>query len=251
MYKLTANTSFGVLNEAHSPIRSIPSALRVTLNGQLQLLMLIERLALAGVRVLSANTDGVTIMWHRDRMDTIATIMSAWQKDTGHELEQAEYTRYCRRDVNTYCALKAEGKVKTKGAFEQAPVGGKTDERIVKEAAMQFLMHGVPIAATVNASNDIRDFIYYQRTKKGDGLFHGETNLGKTARWYRSLSSTAGVRRRNTDGSFACVPNGANATLALTLPTGIPADLDRAHYMREARELVESITKKPKKGWPV
>jgi len=175
--KIILNSSFGLFNNVYAPIRSIPSALRVTLNGQLQLLMLVEALETMGARILSANTDGVTIVWHRDRLDQLDVVKNYWQTQTGHTLEQVEYNRYCRRDVNNYCALKVNGDIKTKGAFEQKPLGGKTDERIVKAAAADYLLKDIPIRQTVEASNDIRDFIYYQRTKAGKGISVGTPTI--------------------------------------------------------------------------
>jgi hypothetical protein len=42
------------------------------------------------------------------------------------------------------------------------------------------------------------------------------------------------------------IPNGGSANLAMTLPVGIPTDIDRSYYMAEAKALVESITRLPK-----
>lgn len=240
--KLVLNSKFGLLNEPHSPIRSIPSALKVTINGQLQLLMLIERFEAMGARILSANTDGVTLMWHRDRLDEMSEQMKAWEQATGHELERVEYTTYARRDVNSYVAVTTDGKVKTKGGFEQKPLGGKRDERIVKQAAQEWLLKGTPIRQTIESSRDIRDFIYYQQIKNGGEVYCGDERLGKIARWYASTDGQA-IRRKNPDGSYACLPDGHRATLATTLPTSWPPNVDMNHYIRAAVALCESITK--------
>lgn len=239
--KIVLNSTFGKFNDIYSPLRSVPSALRVTLNGQLMILMLVEALEELGCRVLSGNTDGVTIMWHRDRMDELHAVKTAWEKKTGHQLEEVEYTTYIRRDINNYCALKTDGKIKTKGAFEQAPMGGKTDERIVKEAATQFLLKGVPLHQTVNASTNIKDFVYYTRTKAGLGLHYDGKDQGRTLRWYVGRSGKT-VCRKNADGSLDTIPNGKNAVLMMELPNRIPSDLNRDYYIHEARRLVESIT---------
>jgi hypothetical protein len=242
VYKLVLNSKFGLLNEAHSPIRSIPSALKVTINGQLQLLMLIERFEQIGARILSANTDGVTLMWHRDRLPLLDQQMREWEADTGHELERVEYTTYARRDVNSYVAVTTDGKVKTKGGFEQRPLGGKRDERIVKHAAQEWLLKRTPIRQTIAASTDIRDFIYYQQVKNGGEVYHGTTRLGKIARWYASTDGLE-IRRKNPDGTYACLPDGHRATLANELPASWPSNVDISHYMRAAVALCESITK--------
>lgn len=238
--KIVLNSTFGKFNDIYSPLRSVPSALRVTLNGQLMILMLVEALEQMGARILSGNTDGVTLMWHRDRMDELHQVKAKWEKKTGHQLEEVEYTSYIRRDINNYCALTTAGKVKTKGAFEQAPIGGKTDERIVKEAAMQFLFKGTPLATTVNASTNIKDFIYYTRAKAGLGLSLAGKDYGRTLRWYVGRSGQT-VCRICEDGGLDSIPNGKNAVPILALPASIPSDLNRDYYIHEARRLVESI----------
>jgi hypothetical protein len=243
--KVPLNGTFGLTNNKYSPLRSIPTALRVTINGQLMALMLVEMLEDAGVRVISANTDGVTILWHKAEMDVISGIMRQWGEKTGHTLELEEYAKYCRRDVNSYTAVKTSGDIKRKGAFNPEPDNGKTDERIVKRAAEKYLLEGTPIHETIQATADVRDFVYYQRVKNGGELFHGEAAYGRTLRWYVGKEGLQ-VARKNPDGSFENIPNGANAVLALELPTTMPVDVNHEYYMREAKKLVESITKRPK-----
>ncbi len=246
--KIVANSTFGKFNDIYSPLRTCVNAMRVTVNGQLEILMLAEMLEVAGVRLLSANTDGITCMWHRDRLHIINDIAKEWEKITGHQLEQAEYQTYCRRDVNNYIAQKIDGKIKYKGAFNPAPDNGKTDERIIKKAAEEWLLHSKPIRETVEASTDIRDFVFYQRVKNGGDLYHGDNKIGRIARWYRtSDESAATVQRKDKDGSYTKLPNGERACLILDLPTSLPSDIDYQYYIDEATRLVESITKRTKR----
>lgn len=245
--KIVANASFGILNEFHSPVRSIPSALRVTINGQLQLLMLIEMLCVQDARILSANTDGVTFMMPKADRPIVERIMATWGKQTGHTLELGEYKVYARRDVNNYVALGESEKIKAKGAFELSPVGGKTDRRVVKVAAQSYLLLGTPIRETVEKTKDIRDFVFYQRAKNGGDLYYGDELIGRTARWYAGVAGKQ-IRRKNPNGIFAKLPDGDNAVLMMILPESIPDDLCREYYIRQAVELVESITKRPKEA---
>ena len=79
--KIVINSTFGKLNDEHSPLRSIPDAMRVTINGQLMLLMLAESLELAGFEILSANTDGVTILAKRgpDCDKKLGAVIAVWE----------------------------------------------------------------------------------------------------------------------------------------------------------------------------
>ena len=73
--EVVVNGTFGKLGNMFSIIYSPDLLFQVTLTGQLTLLLLIERLELAGVRVVSANTDGIVIKCHRTLKATMERII--------------------------------------------------------------------------------------------------------------------------------------------------------------------------------
>lgn len=247
--KILVNATFGKLNDQWSPLRSIPDAMRVTINGQLYLLMLVEQLYRVGARILSANTDGVTIMWKGDET-LLKLAVKAWENATGFELERTDYSVYARRDVNNYAAASADG-VKVKGAFfllpgqggslkiKEGPDGGKGDGLIIKRAALEYLLNGTPICATVRSCKP-EELMFYQRCKNGGTLYHGDAPIGKLARWYASVDGKA-IRRMNVNGRLDTLPHGRQATLLMNLDD-IGCDIDFQHYENEAAKLVESCT---------
>jgi hypothetical protein len=245
--KIVINSTFGKLNDAYSPLRSIPSALRVTINGQLMLLMLIERLEMSGAEILSANTDGVTIRWNRKELERLLpSIMTLWEGQTKHKLERADFKRYCRRDVNAYLVLKENGDIKRKGAFTPYPDTGKWDGIAVKQAAEAYLLHGIDPKKTIATAKPL-DFLYYQRVKNGGSIYHGEELVGKIARWYVAKNGET-IKRENPDKSRDKIPNGENAQLAMDVrdwvDLGAPSDLDREHYVRASWKLINSTKEK-------
>jgi hypothetical protein len=238
--KLIVNSTFGHLNNRWSPLRSIPDALRITVNGQLYLLMLIESLHDNGAQILSANTDGVTIRWTRGAAELFLDgIIADWQSATGFVLERADYAVYARRDINGYLALTSEGKVKLKGAFQ--PDAAKGDGQVVKQAAIANILHGTPIDHFIHETfrtSGIRPFLYYQRCQNGGELFHGSDLVGRLARWY-TVGRNETIKRRNPAGTFAKIPNGENAWLAMKTDSGFPPP-DFSTYVERAAELVQS-----------
>jgi hypothetical protein len=253
--KIVINSTFGKLNDEYSPLRSIPDALRVTINGQLMLLMLAESLEMAGFEILSANTDGITIRAKRgpDCDKKLGAVISAWEKATKFKLEQTEYQRYIRRDVNAYLALKMDGKIKSKGCFTPQPDKGKWDGMIVKTAAQNYLMKDIDPRDTVYACHDARQFLYYQRVGNGGSAYLGQKKIGKTIRWYVAKKGQL-VARVNPPGSKtagASIPNGGDAKLALDITDwdlyGVPPDLNRDYYAQEAWELINTTSPKGKK----
>ncbi|HEX3134106.1 MAG TPA: hypothetical protein VHX44_11060 [Planctomycetota bacterium] len=240
--KIVINSIYGKLNDTYSAIRSVPDAFRVTLNGQLHLLMLIEALGLAGARVLSANTDGVTIRVARATLDQrLPAVIAEWERHAGLTLERSDYRAFWRRDVNNYLAVMQDGTLKTRGAFGD---GTKGDGAVIREAAIAWLIDGVEPADTVARADQVLGFLFYQRTRSDAVLLHGERELGRIARWYAGFGGPP-LRRRTLGGEAATtVPHGHQARLALDITGWTMADLvllDRSAYTAEAWRLIRSV----------
>jgi hypothetical protein len=251
--KLVLNSTFGKLNDMYSPLRSIPDALRVTLNGQLFLLMLAERLIGCGAEVLSANTDGITVRVSRN-ID-IAPVVKEWESVTGLELERADYVKYCRRDVNNYIAVTTKGKIKRKGAL--SPDTGKGDGYVVKRAVEEVLLHGrssyeiVRAFAYGNEQLDIKAdpgaFTYYMRAKNGGSFLYGEEPVGKLVRWYVGKKGVPLIRQ-NASGTLTKVANGGAAVLCLKSLDFNPDNIDLQAYVQNVDALVSAIDTHPPGG---
>ena len=115
--KITINGSFGKLGSKYSILYSPDLLIQVTVTGQLSLLMLIERLELAGIHVVSANTDGIVIKCPRKGQHIMDQIIAQWEQDTGFQTEGTIYKSLYSRDVNNYIAVKEDGSTKCKGAY--------------------------------------------------------------------------------------------------------------------------------------
>jgi hypothetical protein len=240
--KIVINSVYGKLNDTFSSIRSVPDAFRVTLNGQLLLLMLIEALSKSGAQVLSANTDGVTIRSPRALDGRLRDVVENWEKAAGLTIERSPYRALYRRDVNNYLAVGEDGSLKARGSFGD---GTKGDGAVVRQAAIGWLIHGVEPSATIATSDHVHDFLFYQRTRSDAVLLHGDQELGRIARWYVGFGGAA-VRRRAvgaTDGGTTVI-HGHQARLAMDITGWTMADLvmlDRSYYTAEAWRLIRSV----------
>jgi hypothetical protein len=241
--KIVINSVYGKLNDTFSSIRSVPDAFRVTLNGQLLLLMLIEGVSGAGAQVLSANTDGVTLRALRRLLDgPVREAVAAWQLQAGMTIEPSPYRALYRRDVNNYLAVGVDGSLKARGSFGD---GSKGDGAIIRQAAVGWLIDGREPAETVARAEQVRDFLFYQRTRADAVLVHGSTDLGRIARWYAGFGGQP-LRRRavGAQESGSTVVHGHQARLAMDITGWTLADLpmlDRSYYIAEAWRLIRSV----------
>ena len=103
--KIFINGLFGKLGSKWSGVYSPNLMAQVTITGQLSLLMLIESLELAGISVVSANTDGIVLKIARDKINECEEIVKHWEDVTNYTMENTDYSAIYSRDVNNYVAV--------------------------------------------------------------------------------------------------------------------------------------------------
>lgn len=174
--KIQLNGTFGKTGSPYSVLFAPSMLIQTTVTGQLSLLMLIERHELAGIPVVSANTDGVVIMCPRHLVALSEAIIAQWQRETGLEMETVEYAALYSRDINNYFAVKTDGEVKRKGEYTKSGLDEKKnpDVEICSDAVAEFLAKGTPIAETITRCRDIRKFVTIQRVSGGGVKLWGE-----------------------------------------------------------------------------
>jgi hypothetical protein len=136
------------------------------------LLMLIEQLNKVGCTVISANTDGITVLFKTKLKSLVEDIMRNWSNLTKLELEQVEYVKYARMAVNDYVAAKRgyeanQSKIKCKGLFTlEHELGRVPNAKIVAKALVNYFIYDIPIDTTIQQSRNIFDFCLSEKTGK-------------------------------------------------------------------------------------
>ena len=163
--KLALNGVYGDSNNKFSPFYDPQYTMAITINGQLLLCLLAEKLMkIDSVEMIQANTDGVTIRLDRTRVSEMESVCKEWEKITKLELESARYSRMFIRDVNSYIAEYENGKLKRKGAYEYVLDWHKNFScLVVQKAAEAHLVHGRDIEEFIRNHDDSYDF--YLRAK--------------------------------------------------------------------------------------
>lgn len=240
--KITINGSFGKFGSKWSCLYSPDLMMQVTVTGQLSLLMLIERLELAGISVVSANTDGIVTKMKPEQESTAEEIVEDWQFDTNYEMESTDYTSLNSRDINNYIAVKSSGS-KGKGAYSDQrehyyKLRTNPSNDICKEAVKAFLQDGKPIEETIRDCQDITKFLNL-RTVNGGAVKDGQV-IGKAIRWYYGAYELDAIYY-STNGNK--VPKSDGGVPLMDLPNKFPEDVDFNWYIGEAKRILKDI------GW--
>ena len=188
--------------------------------------------------MVSANTDGVVIYAHKDKLDTLRNVCFDWMLDTSYELEETHYLCIASRDVNSYVAVTTDGQAKRKGAFATGGLAKNPDCAIAYDAVANFLSDHTPIEDSVNGCDDIAKFAVVRRVT-GGAEWKGQL-LGKAVRFYYSddfanTSQIDYVKNGNkVSKSDGCKP-------LMDLPDATPIDIDRPRYIDMAKKLLMEV----------
>lgn len=199
-FKLALNGAYGGSNNDYSPFLDSFYTMSITINGQLLLCMLVEQLLkVPGLRMVQANTDGVTYLCPHEYLEHTCAVCRWWESTTKLELEKALYNRMFIKDVNSYIAEKTDGKLKRIGAYahvtaeedpgtRELPYHKDWSARIVAIAAEAALVRGEDIRGFVTNHADIFDFFLRTKVPKSSTLEWGGEQVDNIVRYYISTT---------------------------------------------------------------
>lgn len=254
--KLALNAVFGKSNSAFSTLNDMQMFLQITINGQLLLAMLCERLTVSGAaRVIMANTDGIEVQVKNRPL--YEQICKEWEQENRLTLEYSKYKVLAIRDVNNYIAVKYDGTTKEKGAYEvDKEIHKDPSMRVVPLAIREYFKNGTPVSKFINEHKDLWDFFMYVRAKTGEFRLRwvdSETSelmdapVTKTLRYYAAKKGD--VLMKKTEKKFEKVHQRTYTLICNDVKHPnfelMPEMLDRSFYVNEAMKLLDVIHKKP------
>jgi hypothetical protein len=107
VYKIILNSTFGLSNDVNSFFYDPELFCRITINGQLSLMMLYEQVMerIPEAVALLQNTDGIETIIPKKDYDLYMQICNEWEETTNLNLEHEEYQKLVLADVNNYIGI--------------------------------------------------------------------------------------------------------------------------------------------------
>lgn len=250
MLKLALNGVYGDSNNQFSPFFDPAYTMKITINGQLSLCLLAEKLlTIEGLKLIQVNTDGVTVAMKRENRAQYDEICAAWQKQVKLDLEFAEYDRMLIRDVNNYIAVYTDGKTKNKGAYEYKDLGWHKNHSslVIPMAAEAKMLRGKDIREFVMEHKERFDFMLRTKVPRNsrlvlvmdDGTEVQQQNIcryypsksgGKLVKIMPPLEAGGEERRLSIDSEWKVRP--------CNNMDDYNGDIDYDYYVAEAEKLV-------------
>lgn len=257
--KCVLNSTWGKYNNEHFWLYDPLQAFRITVNGQLYIMTLIEDLIINGFEVISCNTDGVTTKVLKTREEEYYNICKKWSINNRFELEFNYYNLYARKDVNNYICQYRDGKLKEKGDFittnltktNNTKLKG-VDKKIIAIALNNYFINNIPIKETITNHTNIYDFCVAQKI---DDKFTNEYYyikegkeytdiLQKTVRYYISKSGGTLYKTDKTTGKKIAYCVNRKQTIFnsyIEYKDFNTYDIDYGYYISETQKIIDLI----------
>lgn len=194
--KLTLNAVTGKMQEETSWLYDPFNVFRIRINGQLILLMLIERLLELGCRIIQANTDGVMYIAKEENRNRIQEAIHEVEAITQLVFESNDYEAFYQYAINDYFGIikgYSESKnpelIERKGMFiTETKLGKGLAPVVIPKAVINYFLTNQPVREFIKSDKDIKDFVIGQRVAKKFEVYHGSEKVQRINRFYASTN---------------------------------------------------------------
>jgi len=256
--KIVINATYGKFGDPYSWLFDLLAMYSVTINGQLELLRLIDMLEYNGFEVVYANTDGVTAKVPKNRMDEYNEILEEWEDATDMILDKDHFSKMAIADVNNYIVEFENGYVKRKGRMNKNRhkgkfgIGRSFHSPVVPMAAEEYLLNNKPIPETIAEHDDIYDFCQAQRPGRKFDIYYQwiedgkvkEKEVQRSNRYFIARKGRGGQLLKRTEEKELRMVAGEDVVLLNEAPEDeemLREVVDDRYYIQEARKLVIPI----------
>lgn len=256
-YKLILNGVYGKSNEETSFMNDALYTYKTTLGGQMFICMWAERMvkAVPELTFLQVNTDGITIIIPKDKLEDIRAVNEQLTKETTLVIEEAFYNQMIIKDVNNYLAEYTDSTsdnehIKYKGCFEIDKEYHKDNSmRIVPIAIKKHFIDGLSVEEIVKNHKNMYDFCMrlkinsssnaYYNVATTDGII--KTQLNRTTRYYVSNGGGGLSVYYNGSSEVTRINKGYNATLFNKFEEKENYDINYQFYISEVYKIIDVI----------
>ena len=258
VYKIVLNSTYGLSNDENSFLYDPELTMRITLNGQLSLMMLYEMICegIPNAVPLMQNTDGLETRIPRKYVDKYMEICAEWEKITNLMLEHDTYQKVILADVNNYIAI-TEGdnpSVKCKGrfVFEDLPLHKNKSFLCIRKAIYDYFVKGIEPEVSIKENKNIFDFCAGKKANSGweyweeyvDNGTHKKDKLQKTIRYYISKEGSKIMKINYLDERVSQVEAGKWLQSTFIDYVEKPFeeyDINYDYYISKAKKEIESL----------
>lgn len=210
-FKYAINGLSGNLQSQYSWTYDPELVVKLRINCQLMILMLIEKFDLLGAKIVQSNTDGILIKIKKSLLPEIEKAKDEWCKLTKLSMSKEEFERFYQYDVNNYIGVKKGFKetkdpelIKKKGFFvDEINLGKGMSPKVIAKSLINYFVYNISPEETLKEDKDIKDYLTYQRVSRDFIVeYNGEKAL-HINRFYMSINGGILIKYKMEKGGKA------------------------------------------------
>lgn len=239
--KLQLNSVYGNLNNSYSWLYDWKQTLRITVNGQVIFLKMVQEFISNGVNVVSVNTDGLEILYNQSLKEKVASIFEQIGNQFDYEFEYDEYSAIYYLNINNYLAITKKGKVKKKGVFVTNPVLENGHDSLVVPKALEAHLTGVKDYQKFILEHDnIYDFCSSFKIAKKYKVYHNGEKVQNLNRFYASISGPFLYKKKRESKDYEHIfsPSGVTIFNRYVEKPMKEYRINYAYYINEAKKVL-------------
>lgn len=248
--KLTLNSVTGKMQQETSWMYDPFSVFKIRINGQLILLMLVDRLLELNCKIVQVNTDGVMYIAQKTQREAVQEAVSEVEQLTQLTFESDDYEAFYQYAINDYFGVEKGYSqshdpklIEKKGMFITDPRLGKgLAPAIIPKAVINYFLTKQPTFEYIKSSKDIKDFMMYQRVDKKFKVLHGDKPVQRINRFYASTNDYSLFKVDDT-GKVANMLTKSGVTI-LNEMNDIPIEnrhINYQYYIGEANKIISEF----------
>lgn len=248
--KLTLNSVTGKMQQETSWMYDPFSVFKIRINGQLILLMLVDRLLELNCKIVQVNTDGVMYIAQKTQREAVQEAVSEVERLTQLTFESDDYEAFYQYAINDYFGVEKGYSqshdpklIEKKGMFITDPRLGKgLAPAIIPKAVINYFLTKQPTSEYIKSSKNIEDFLMYQRVDKKFKVLHGDVPIQRINRFYASTNDYS-LFKVDPTGKVANMLTKSGVTV-LNKMNDIPIEgrhLNYQYYISEANKIISEF----------
>lgn len=238
--KIVLNSPTGKMQQEVSWMYDPFNVFRIRINGQLILLMLVDRLLDIGCEIIQVNTDGVVYRAKKTLRGRIQEATREVENITQLTFEDDEYEAFYQYAINDYFGVLKGGEIEKKGMFiTETKLGKGLAPVVIPKAVINYFLTKQPVSEFIEKDNDIRDFLMTQNVDKKFKVIHGDKPVQRINRFYASTNG-AFLFKVNPEGQVENMLTKSGVTILNKLNDLTVDDkhINYRYYISEANKII-------------
>ena len=247
--KIVLNSPTGKMQQEVSWMYDPFNVFKIRINGQLILLMLVDRLLDLGCEIIQVNTDGVVYKAKNGLRDRIQEAITEVEQITQLNFEVDEYEAFYQYAVNDYFGVLKGGEIEEKGMFiTKTKLGKGLAPVVIPKAVIAYFTSGTPVAEFIEKDKDIRDFLMSQAVDRKFKVEYGDEPIQRINRFYASTNGRYlyKVKEENGELKYTNMLTKSGVTILNKFDDLDIADrkINYRYYISEAKKIISDFTEK-------